>query len=171
MGLLQYPNGTFWGDCVRGLAGLALVALLFVLGPLGIFLNLVLASLAGLFLLFICRAWFRARCVYDFNDERLTRTFDGRHIRWSNLSDLSLAYYTTRQDGQAGWLELKLVAATGVIKVDSRLTGFNTLLQRALRAARDNHLQLSPVTCNNAGSFGEFPASAGFGAQSRMTSG
>ena len=143
---------------MRGLAGLALVALLFALGgPLGAVPSLVLVALAGLFLVFIYNAWLRARREFDFNEERLLCRSDGRDIRWSNLSELSLAYYTTRQDRHAGWLELKLVAGSGAIKVDSRLTGFSPLLQRALRAARDNQLELSPATCNNAGSLLGFP--------------
>ncbi len=160
MKLLRYPDGTFSGDCRRGLAGLLLVALLAGLGAPGVFGRLILVSLAGLFLVFLYRAWRRVRGVYKLNEERLARTSDDRYIVWSSLSDLTLAYYTTRQDRQEGWFELKLVAATGVMTVDSRLRGFDALLQRALRAARDNDLNLSPATCNNAGSFHGFPDNA-----------
>ena len=149
MKLLQYPKGTFRGDCLRGLAGLTLISLLFSLGYPGALAGSILAGLAALFVIFIYTAWRRTQFGFDFGDEALVRNPDGRRIHWSALSDLSLAYYTTRRDQQAGWLELKLVADSRTIKVDSRLSGFNHLLQHALRAAHDNHLELSPATRMN----------------------
>ncbi|MCP4048610.1 MAG: hypothetical protein GY732_21750 [Gammaproteobacteria bacterium] len=149
--MLQYPKGTFRWDCLRGFSGLSLASVLFLLGSPGVFVSVVLAGLAGLFLVFLYNAWRRTGQSFELGEDHLQRKPDGRSIHWSDLSDLSLAYYTTRRDQQAGWLELTLIADAQTIRIDSRLTGFNDLLQRALRAAGDNHLELSPATCNNAG--------------------
>ncbi len=149
MTLLEYPKGTFRGDCLRGVAGLAMILVLLSLAVPSIVASSLLLALAVVFMIYIFTAWRRSQYRYAVNDEALTRHPDGRQIQWSELSDLRLAYYTTRRDYRQGWLELKLLAGDKIIAVDSRLDGFNPLLQRAICAAQCNHLQLSPSTCMN----------------------
>ena len=149
MTLLEYPKGTFRGDCLRGFAGLAMILVLLSLAIPSTVASSFLLGLAVVFMIYIFTAWRRSQCKYAVTNEALVRHPDGQLIQWSALSDVRLAYYTTRGDHREGWLELKLVAGEKVISVDSRLDGFNSLLQRAIRAAQHNHLQLSPSTCMN----------------------
>ena len=66
-----------------------------------------------------------------------------------SLRSLRLNYFSTRRDQRQGWLELKLQIAEHTVCVDSRLHGFEQLLQRALAAARSNQLPLSQATQRN----------------------
>ena len=149
MTLLEYPKGTFRGDCLRGVAGLAMILVLLSLAVPSIVASSLLLGIAVVFSIHIFTAWRRAQYRYTLSDEALIRYPDGLQIQWSGLCDLKLAYFTTRRDYREGWFELKLVAGQQVITVDSRLDGFNSLLQRATRAAQYNHLQLCPSTCMN----------------------
>ena len=156
MRLLEYPKGTFRGDCLRGVAGLALILVLLSLAVPSVVASSFLLGLAVVFMVYIFMAWRRSQYRYAVNNEALIRHPDGQKILWQELSDLRLAYYTTRRDHRQGWLELKLVAGEKIFTLDSRLDGFNFLLQRAIRAAQYNHLQLSPSTCMNLSeSFGD----------------
>ena len=58
-------------------------------------------------------------------------------------------YFSTRRDHREGWLELTLGFDGGRVSVDSRLRGFDQLLDRALVAARANAVELSMATRRN----------------------
>ena len=76
-------------------------------------------------------------------------------LGWAALCGFTLDYYSTRRDREGGWMQLTLTDADGVrLRVDSRLTGFSELVARAVGAALDNSVQMTPTTLENLESLG-----------------
>ena len=63
-------------------------------------------------------------------------------IRWADLCSLRLDYYSTRRDGEGGWMQLRLGDARHTIRIDSELDGFAELVGAAARAAARRDLAL-----------------------------
>jgi hypothetical protein len=103
----------------------------------------------GLFLVFGLGTLARWRRCYRI-DARGISVFPGTtRLEWAELDALELCYYSTRRDGRDGWMELRLRAGAGTVRVDSRLSGFECVLSRSVRAARERSLQLTPPTRAN----------------------
>jgi hypothetical protein len=62
---------------------------------------------------------------------------------------LKLAYYSTRRDRRDGWMQLELRAGASTIRFDSRIDGFNQLVERAALAAAARGVELSAATAGN----------------------
>jgi hypothetical protein len=73
-----------------------------------------------------------------------------RHLRWSELQRVTLAFYSTRHDRDSGWFELKLAArAWPTIRMDSRIEGFGVVAAHVAGAIRCHHLAPDPATVHN----------------------
>ena len=70
-------------------------------------------------------------------------------IRWADLCLLRLDYYSTRRDGEGGWMQLRLGDAQRTIRIDSGLDGFAELVGAAARAAALRDLALDAATLTN----------------------
>jgi hypothetical protein len=79
-----------------------------------------------------------------------------RGIRWSELRDIQLRYYSTQRDRRKGWMQLILrsMGTHGVIRMDSQLPGFGDIVRQAHAAARDHDLIINPTTAANLLSLG-----------------
>jgi hypothetical protein len=73
----------------------------------------------------------------------------GASIRWADLRLLRLDYYSTRRDGEGGWMQLKLGDARRTIRIDSGLDGFAELAGAAAQAAARRDLALDAATLAN----------------------
>jgi hypothetical protein len=62
---------------------------------------------------------------------------------------LRLDYYSTRRDGEGGWMQLRLGDARRTIRIDSGLEGFAELVGEAARAAARRDLALDAATLAN----------------------
>lgn len=70
-------------------------------------------------------------------------------IRWADLRLLRLDYYSTRRDGEGGWMQLRLGDARHTIRIESDLDGFAELVGAAARAAAQRNLPLDAATAEN----------------------
>jgi len=70
-------------------------------------------------------------------------------IRWAELCLLRLDYYSTRRDGEGGWMQLRLGDARHTIRIDSGLDGFAEIVDAAARAAARRDLALDVATLAN----------------------
>lgn len=146
----HYPTDSLIPDYLRSAAGLIVTG-----GPL-LFANsssimiYVLASLAALFLLFGARTAIRQMTRLELTDTGLTAAGPlGTTIRWRDLERLELRYFSTRRDRSRGWLQLKLAAAKGRLRLDSDITDFAVIASRAAHEAAQRGLDVSETTRAN----------------------
>ena len=148
--VLRYPQGTVIADYIR-----ALVGMIITLGPLA-FLNVgsvmvyILAGLGALFIFYGFRTILRHLTHVELSAGGIRIAGPmGRAIRWRDLDDMSLRYYTTRRDKSDGWMLLKLKGKGSIVALDSTLDGFDDIVVSALEAARDNGVVLKDSTLAN----------------------
>jgi hypothetical protein len=150
-----YPATALIGD--YGRAGLGLV---FVLPPLFLVppvhaLAAVCLGLAALFLAFAGRTLLRQLAPLEMDENGIVAGGPWSHrLDWAALDGLSLYYYTTRRDGEDGWMQLALRAHGQRLRLDSRIEGFAAIAARAARAAEARHLPLSAATLANLAALG-----------------
>lgn len=157
---LRYPASATAGDLLRGLAGLLASTLPLALAQPPRWLALTLAVLAGLFSWYLLVTLRRASCRYRLDQSGLRLLRGASVIDWRALDLLHLDYYSTRRDGREGWFELRLRSGGRVLRVDSRLEGFDRVLTHALRAAEARALELAPATLSNLDALGLSGAAA-----------
>lgn len=152
---LRYPPGRLVPDYLRAAAGLSLTLgpLLFVETHPAVFW--ILAAMAALFAAFLLRTLERhvTRVRLDETGIAVAGPLP-RAIRWSELSDFKLAYYSTRRDREQGWMQLKLAGGGRTLTVESALDGFEAVTERALTAARHNGVAVGDTTQENLSALG-----------------
>jgi hypothetical protein len=151
----RYPTAALVGDYARAGAGLALTVPPLVLLELNPAVATIFAALAVLFAVFAGRTLLRQRAVIEM-DETVIHSSGPLAVRleWAALDEFKLAYYATRRDGSAGWMQLALRAGRQRLRLDSRIDGFAALATRAAEAARRRRLVLNTATANNLASLG-----------------
>lgn len=161
---LYYPLSRLWPDYLRAGFGLAVcLGLVLFAAPQSV----IFALLVGLSLLF---AWLGAVTAWRQQIEieldvsgvvwrsplaerlGLSRWGLGRTVvlPWSSLRTVTLRYYSTRRDRSEGWLQLRIEAEGGTLRVDSNLIGFPSLVERAFAAAERNGVVISETSRLNA---------------------
>ncbi len=70
-------------------------------------------------------------------------------IAWDELSAMSLAYYSTRREKAKGWMQLRLKARAGTVRVESTIEGFEAVVGTAAQAASANGVVLDRATRSN----------------------
>lgn len=146
----RYKPRALKGDYARSGIGLALTG-----GPLlavdaGLAGAAVLGLLAVLFLVFGVRTVLRQLTLVRVDDDGIS--IEGpmpRRIRWHDLASADLSYYTTKRDGGAGWMQLKLKDRRGTLRIESSLEGFADVVRRIAHEAEANDVELAPATINN----------------------
>jgi hypothetical protein len=146
----RYPQGEVTGDYLRGGLGFAVTAAPLVFVDLAVWVAVIFAGLALLFGLFLLRTVERQRLVVALEPEAIaTAGARSRRITWGGLSDMRLAYYSTRRDRQKGWMTLTLKGEGQRLQLESSLEGFETVVETAAAAALDNGVELDPTTAAN----------------------
>jgi len=147
---LRYHRRDINADLLRAGAGLAAcVTPMFFLEP-GAVASYVLAVPAACFALFGLRTVTNARTVFTF-DETGIRAEGGHRadIRWDDLRDVRLSYFSTRRDRESGWMQLKLKGGDGALTLHSTLDGFEDVCRAAFRAAQARGLDLTAASARN----------------------
>ncbi len=146
----RYPRGAVIADYARALAGMALTLIPLAFVNIGCVMVYILAGLGALFLLFGFRTVLRHLTHVEVSTGGIRIAGPaGRAIRWRDLDDMSLRYYTTRRDKLDGWMLLKMRGKGSVVTLDSSLDGFDDIVRRAVAAARANGIALEPGTLAN----------------------
>lgn len=145
----RYPTRAMAGDYSRAAIGIALFGCLWFF-----YMATVMAYIFGafgtLFLVFAARTAFRHMTRIEVSTEGIRVVGPaGTALRWRDLDAMTLGYYSTRNDGHGGWMQLKLKGASRTVKLDSSIDGFPIITRQALFAARANRVDLSPHTLEN----------------------
>jgi hypothetical protein len=145
-----YPASAMVGDYLRAGAGLVPAAAILATVPLGPVGATVIGGFAVIFGTFGVRTLLRHGTRLEMTETGVHRT--GTRpvtIAWSDLDRLRLAYYSTRRDRTQGWMQLDLGAGKARLRLDSRISGFSALVERAAGAAFDRGLALNATTVAN----------------------
>lgn len=149
MSRLAYSRASVVADVLRAGAGVLLTGTPLVAADPARWLAVLLGALLVLFTAYLWHTLSRLRQRFDLQDEALHVVPGNITITWSDLDEMHLDYFSTRRDGRAGWMQLRLRAGDQSVRVDSGLMQFQSLLERAVRAARERELELTPTTAAN----------------------
>jgi len=88
----------------------------------------------------------------------LGAVFD-RDLRWADMRDFRLRYFSTRRDHKQGWMQLILRAADdsasrGPILFDSYLPGFDDVVRLAFDVSERRGLPVDPTSASNLAAMG-----------------
>ena len=156
---LRYPTQAMMGDYVRAAFGLALTGTPLVLSPAGSAATYILGPLALLFAVFGARTALRHRTVVEVDDLHVaTNGLWRQELKWSELIEVKLSYFSTKRDRTQGWMQLMLRGPTGKLRFDSTLEGFPEVAKRAHMTARAKGIELSEATISNFASLGFEPS-------------
>lgn len=145
-----YPASAMIGDYLRAAAGLVPIGAVFVAAPVGTVAAVVLGSFATIFGLFGLRTMLRHGTRLEMSDSELRAAgIRSRAIAWAELDRMKLAYYSTRRDRKAGWMQLDLGAGGARVRLDSRIEGFDQVVRRAAEAATARDIALNDATLAN----------------------
>ncbi|BBK39795.1 hypothetical protein STAQ_48730 [Allostella sp. ATCC 35155] len=146
----RYPGEALWADYARAGAGLAATAGPLLLVPVADWIAGLLAILAILFAIFAWRTFERQRTRITVDAEAIAIAGpQRRRLPWHGLTEVRLRYYSTKRDRSGGWMHLRLESPAGSIRVDSTITDFGTIAERAAAAVRGRDLPVDDVTRAN----------------------
>jgi hypothetical protein len=115
----------------------------------------VLAALAALFLVYCARGVIRQYCRVECDEAGIRISgMVRRAIRWESLQELRVRYYTTRRDGESGWMQLELRGDGQRIVVDSSLNSFPALAAICVCRFRSTGRELDGISRTNLASLG-----------------
>ena len=151
----RYPIASLLPDGLRAAAGLAFTGLPLAMLPVAPWFGIVLGAGALLFGVFGVLTALRARTEVRVDRDGIEVSPGRGRLRWAGLRSVRLRYFAVRRErererGQGrrrGWMQLVLKGDGRVVRIDSRLDGFDDVLRRSAAAAAG--LPLDPVTRAN----------------------
>ena len=150
-----YPGSAMVGDYLRAGAGFVPAMALLIsaqVGPVG---TGILAGFAALFGVFGLRTALRHLTQIEASETGLSASGPfAATIPWAELDRIKLAYYSTRRDRRDGWMQLELHAHGTSLRLDSRIEGFNELVERSARAAAARGVEIGAATAVNLDALG-----------------
>ena len=159
----RYPISSLVPDGLRAIVGLAFTGVPLATLPIASWFGIVLAAGVVLFGVFGVVTVLRARTEVRVDGAGIEARPGRRgRVRWCRLQGVKLRYFAVRRErerergtgARRGWMQLVLKGEDGVVRIDSRLDGFDDVLRRTAAAAS---LDLDPVTRANFEAAG-FPA-------------
>jgi hypothetical protein len=150
-GVIVYPPAYFIRAYFRAVTGLAGALGAWYAIPASGTVSLVCGVVAGAFALYAVQIRLRQLSAVRWDGEGVH--LEGplpRSLQWSELREVRLAYYSTRRDGENGWMQLKIRGKSGVLRVDSDADGFDRLVITSLHHAGRLGLDVTAVTRHNA---------------------
>ena len=153
----RYPVASLVPDGIRALVGLAFTAGPLVTLPVAPWFGIVLAAGVVLFGVFALLTALRVRTRVRVDEDGIDVSPGRGRLRWTRLERVKLRYFAVRRErerkrgegGRRGWMQLVLRGDDRVVRIDSRLDGFDDVLQRTVTAAAGLSLELDPVTQAN----------------------
>ncbi len=156
MSVHRYLPQKLLPDYLRGAAGLAVCAGLCALAPNVTAVLVVFGALALLFGLFMLQTAQKQGLMLEMTENGIGRGSDSARTKaWADLQGLSLRYYALRRNKPGGWMALRLDFPGQRIGIDSNIEGFDEIVARAARAARDQRLELDDATRANLAAIGQ----------------
>jgi hypothetical protein len=145
-----YPASAMRGDYLRAAAGLVPSGVLLATVQVGTVAAVVLGGFAAVFAVFGARTILRHATSIEMTERELHASGPRQaSLRWADLDRMRLAYYSTRRDRRAGWMQLELGAGRTRLRLDSRIEGFDELVRHAARVAAANGVEFNEATVAN----------------------
>lgn len=147
--IFRYSLKSLMGDYIRSGVGLALTGLPASQLP---------SSSVGFWLLSVLGLLFVSLAVHTIQrqitrivmtDETIGGTRARNTIKWSNIREVNLAYFSTRTDRKNGWMQLTIACAQRKLRLDSRIDGFHTIAAAVLDHTRHSNVLLSVTSSSN----------------------
>ena len=154
----RYPVVSLVPDGIRALVGLVLTGAPLVALPVAPWFGMVLGVGVVLFGAFGVLTALRVRTRVRVDDEGIDVSPGRGRLGWSRVARVKLRYFAVRRErerkrgegGRRGWMQLVLRGDDRVVvRIDSRLDGFDDVLRRTAAAAVCRGLDLDPVTQAN----------------------
>jgi len=146
----RYPMEIQRSDLIRGGIGLLLTAGPLAILPMYWIVTVLFAAAAILFAVFTARIVQRVLTRYESGDQGIVAHGPlGVAIAWNDLTALKLHFFSTRRDRRNGWMLLVLKGGSRTLKLESTLTGFDEIVDRAAEIAKAKRLILTDSTTNN----------------------
>jgi len=155
MSIHRYPPSALTGDYARAGFGLVLTLGPALAVPSDSAALWVLAPLALLFAVFAVRTLARHKATVELSPDGVSlSTWQRVSVKWSDIRQLRVDYYSTRGDRSGGWMQLTAKGEGGTIRVDSAIDEFVAIARAATDAARANGIEISEATRVNLGHLG-----------------
>jgi hypothetical protein len=150
-----YPASALRGDYIRAIVGAALCFLPLAAGQGNTIAVVILLALGATFVLFGVRTWMRQVMRVTVSEDEI-RISGSRavHLSWTDISELSLSYFSTWRNRDRGWMQLKLRGDGRPVRIESSLSGFEDIVRRAVVAASARGLELNAGTVRNLSALG-----------------
>ncbi|MGB0630277.1 MAG: hypothetical protein ACPGRZ_06255 [Alphaproteobacteria bacterium] len=137
-------------DYIRAGVGLAVTAGPILVIPTAEPISWTLMFLVFLFAVYAANVVIRHLSIIETNDTGIAVSGPlSKSLRWQDLEEMRLKYFSTRRDGAHGWMQLVLKGSGVKIRIESTLGGFADIVKRAAKAANDGGLNLSSTTLGN----------------------
>lgn len=137
MSLHRYPPRALAGDYARAGIGLAVTGGPLILLRPAAAVAIVLGALAAIFALFALRTAMRQFTVVEVTADAIRAHGPaGKTMAWDEIDRVRLDYYATRRESGIGWMQLKLGAGRGQIRIDSTVGDFDRIAAAVAAAAR-----------------------------------
>ncbi len=146
----RYPRRAQTAAYLRSAAGLIMVGIPIALGDPGVTASIILGAIALAFAIYGARAWLRGRGRVHVSSVGISVSGPlPSAIRWEDLTDVRLSYYSTKREKHDGWMQLKIAGKSKKITIESTLDGFANVVRLAIGEAQARRIELSPSTRNN----------------------
>jgi hypothetical protein len=152
--VLRYPVRSLIGDYLRAASGLGVGAVVLVSVPSdSMAVVVIFGAIAVLFAVFGLRTVQRHITEVALSKKGIAcRAFRLRTIFWQDLDRLKLRFYGTRRrssQDRSNFLELTLAGGGTSLSFESSIEGFELIVWRAAKAARENAVSLDPTSAGN----------------------
>jgi hypothetical protein len=136
-------------DYLRGFLGLAICVVPFFWVTPMVFITIILAAMAAVFILLLWQTAMRQITRVIIDDEAITLvTIRRRRIPWDRLQRFELSYFTTSKD-LTGFMEAKLKGDGTTIRIGSGIDDFRTIVVATIGAAMRNRIDFKASTIAN----------------------
>ncbi len=160
----RYPVKELVSDYIRAGSGVFVPLGLILFTDLLPLVTYIMIALILLFGIYGLRTMLRQATVITIDDVGVRQegplgAIYDRRIRWADMRDFRLRYFSTRRDGKDGWMQLHLRCrdgsdSRGPIRMDSNLPGFEDIVHRVYDAALEGGLSIDPASAANLASLG-----------------
>ena len=146
----EYPFEAVRADYLRAGLGFTICFLPLVAVALVPWIAVVMTVLSTLFAIYGLRTAAHQATRLTVTDEAILSS-GWRRVRlaWDEVSEISLAYYSTRCEAGAGWMQLRLAGRGATLRIESTIADFPEIARRASRAAAANGVPLDRTTTSN----------------------
>jgi len=146
----RYAPRALAADYARAAVGVTLTAAPLVLLEIGQGVTAVLVALTVTFVVYAIRTAYRGTIRVSVDEQGIaTRGVRRTRLPWRDITGMRLKYYSTKRDGQGGWMQLHLSGPDKILRFESSLDGFADLARRGYAAMQSRGIALDPATADN----------------------